>query len=79
MAYQNVGPTITLRQFETFDPDQGELLTSSYGTYNDVFTLGSTQVGQAAIAGSFTHTVVLGSTSSPYVIASGNPFKRRRV
>lgn len=75
MSYQNLGPTITLRQFETLDPDQGTPLGLGSTTYNDVFSLGGTQIGQARLNGPNTHAVVLGSSATAYSIASGNPFQ----
>ncbi len=75
MSYLNLGPTITLRQFETFDPDQGTPLGLGSPTRNDVFSLAGNQVAQARIEGASSHTVVLGSSSASYTVASGFPFE----
>jgi hypothetical protein len=75
MSYLNVGPTITIRQFDTFDPDQGAGQGMSSATRNDVFNLGGDQVAQARLDGASSHAVVLGSSATPYTIAAGNPFQ----
>jgi len=73
-VFQNNGSDLTLRYFDTFDPDQGFDLGMGFETYNDVFSLGGSLVGQARIQGANSHTVIAGSSDSRAVIAAGFPF-----
>lgn len=75
-TFTNDGATLSLRYFDTFDPDQGQGLGQGFTTFNDVFLLGGSTVGQARInAGGFQHTVIAGSADSRVVVAAGSPFQ----
>jgi cysteine-rich repeat protein len=70
--FVNNGGDMTVSYFDTFDPDQGYPLGFGFGTFNDVFTLGSAKVGQAYASNDL--TVVMGSQDPAVTVAAGFPF-----
>jgi len=78
-TFVNAGPEVTLRYFDTLDPDQGVDQGRGSGTYNDVFNLqtqlGMGRVAQATEPGGL--SVVMGSLQGSVIVASGNPLSIR--
>lgn len=73
----NAATSVTLRYFDTFDPDQGSGLGLGFSTFNDVLALatgaGSISVGQAYASNDL--TFVLGPTApGAAVVSSGTYF-----
>lgn len=78
MSFQNYGAAITFRQFETFDPDQGEPLGVGYNTHNDVYVDGAFAVGESwtnNLAGNYLGVKLSSLSSNSPTIASGGPFQ----
>ena len=57
----NTGSAITIRAFDTFDPDQGTPVGAGASTFNDIYLLGSGNVMRSTSnAGANSRTVVMG-------------------
>ncbi len=68
------GSPVSLRWYDTFDPDQGSDLGRGFDTFNDVFEIeAGVRVGQATDTGGL--SVVMGSRSPGSLVASGGPFE----
>lgn len=78
MSFQNYGAAITFRQFETFDPDQGQPLGVGFATHNDVYVDGAFAVGESwtnNLAGNYLGVKLSSLSSNSPTIASGGPFQ----
>ena len=75
LELNNAGASpVSLRWYDTFDPDQGSSLGRGFDTFNDVLEIAPGQlVGQATDTGGL--SVVMGSTSPGSLVASGGPFQ----
>lgn len=75
MLTNNGATPVTLRYFDTFDPDQGVSVASDYLTYNDKFALSGVSVAQARINLSGNQpTVVMGIVGVPSVVSAGGSY-----
>jgi len=70
---QNNGTALTLRYFDTFDPDQGDQLGLGFETFNDVLIAGALRVAQARATNNL--TVRIGGPAVTATVAAGAPFR----
>jgi hypothetical protein len=70
----NGASAVTLRYFDTLDPDQGYSINSTYTTANDVLLVGGRPVAQATISPSPQLTCLLTGTGIVPVLSAGGSY-----
>ncbi|MDB6075343.1 MAG: hypothetical protein JWO89_2983 [Verrucomicrobiaceae bacterium] len=74
-VFVNNGATpVTLRYFDTFDPDQGSPLGGGSGSANDVLVVAGKTVAQASTGASPPLTCILGFNGITPVLSAGGPY-----
>ncbi len=70
----NGAAAVTLRYFDTLDPDQSETIDGSYQTSNDVVTVSGMPAAQATISASPQLTCLLTALGTTPVLSAGSPY-----
>ncbi|MFZ4596161.1 MAG: hypothetical protein ACOYOF_18025, partial [Verrucomicrobiaceae bacterium] len=77
-SFTNTGSSsVSLRYFDTFDPDQGTGFSgyNTPSTQNDVLIVSGRSVAQASIPASTVHTLILSAPSLTPVLSAGGAFQ----